>query len=268
MTPGYWHQASADLALLDPVLATLVGRFAGTALVSRGDPFVTLLRSIVGQQISVQAADSVWARFLAAMPPVVAPAAVLAIEAATLRRCGLSARKVEYVVDLARHFDGGQIHPDRWTTMSDAEITAELTTVRGIGVWTAEMFLIFNQLRPDVFPLDDLGLQFSRGKLAQVGLKGVECVHGELQRQRNISGIIFAQNLAMILSGQDSHPLQQVVRNRRHRHMDRHTPPPLHSIDHRLRRFRVRFDESTSPKQRPAKVTGDNQNHIAESAAT
>ncbi|HMW57214.1 MAG TPA: DNA-3-methyladenine glycosylase [Accumulibacter sp.] len=159
MTPGYWHQASADLALLDPVLATLVGRFAGTALVSRGDPFVTLLRSIVGQQISVQAADSVWARFLAAMPPVVAPAAVLAIEAATLRRCGLSARKVEYVVDLARHFDGGQIHPDRWTTMSDAEITAELTTVRGIGVWTAEMFLIFNQLRPDVFPLDDLGLQ-------------------------------------------------------------------------------------------------------------
>ncbi|MEF8712618.1 MAG: DNA-3-methyladenine glycosylase 2 family protein [Accumulibacter sp.] len=158
MTPGYWRQASADLARLDPILATLIGRFAGTALVSRGDPFVTLLRSIVGQQISVRAADSVWARFLAAMPAAT-PAALLAMDAPTLRRCGVSARKVEYVVDLARHFDGGQIHPDRWATMSDAEITAELTAVRGIGVWTAEMFLIFNQLRPDVFPLDDLGLQ-------------------------------------------------------------------------------------------------------------
>lgn len=158
MTPGYWRQASADLARLDPILATLIGRFAGTALVSRGDPFVTLLRSIVGQQISVRAADSVWTRFLAAMPAAT-PVALLAMDAPTLRRCGLSARKVEYVVDLARHFDGGQIHPDHWATMSDAEITAELTAVRGIGVWTAEMFLIFNQLRPDVFPLDDLGLQ-------------------------------------------------------------------------------------------------------------
>jgi DNA-3-methyladenine glycosylase II len=104
MTPSYWQQASADLAQLDPVLAALVKRFAGKTLVSRGDPFVTLLRSIVGQQISVKAADSVWARFLAALPAVT-PVALLAMEAETLRGCGLSARKVEYVVDLARHFD-------------------------------------------------------------------------------------------------------------------------------------------------------------------
>ncbi|WP_288131805.1 DNA-3-methyladenine glycosylase [Accumulibacter sp.] len=158
MTPSYWQQASADLAQLDPVLSALVKRFAGKSLVSRGDPFVTLLRSIIGQQISVKAADSVWARFLAALPAVT-PVALLAMEAETLRSCGLSVRKVEYVVDLARHFVSGQIHTNRWSTMSDAEITAELTAVRGIGVWTAEMFLIFNQLRPDVFPLDDLGLQ-------------------------------------------------------------------------------------------------------------
>ncbi len=139
-------------------MAGLVVRFSGTSLVSRGDPFVTLARSIVGQQISVKAADSVWLR-VSAVLPVMTPETVLASENETLRACGLSARKVEYIGDLARHFSTGQIHLDRWTAMSDAEIIAELTAVRGIGVWTAEMFLIFNQLRPDVFPLDDIGLQ-------------------------------------------------------------------------------------------------------------
>ena len=158
MTPRYWQQASSDLAQTDPVLAALVERFAGSVLLSRGDPFVTLVRSIVGQQISVKAADSVWARFLAALP-VVTPAEVLACGPESLRSCGLSMRKVEYVVDLARHFETGRMHVAQWSAMTDAEVIAELTAVRGIGVWTAEMFLIFNQLRPDVFPLDDLGLQ-------------------------------------------------------------------------------------------------------------
>lgn len=139
-------------------MAALVERSAGAALVSRGDPFVTLVRSIVSQQISVKAADSVWARFLLALTAVT-PGEVLAVEAEMLRACGLSTRKVEYVLDLARHFDGGQLHVDQWSSMSDAEIIGELSAFRGIGVWTAEMFLIFNQLRPDVFPLDDVGLQ-------------------------------------------------------------------------------------------------------------
>lgn len=159
MIPSYWQQASSELARTDPVLARLVERYSGMTLVSRGDAFSTLLRSIVGQQISVKAADSVWARLLAAMSSAVTPCAVLASGRETLRACGLSQRKVEYVVDLARHFERGQIHTDRWSAMSDAEIIGELTAVRGIGVWTAEMFLIFHQLRPDVLPLDDLGLQ-------------------------------------------------------------------------------------------------------------
>ncbi len=158
MIPKYWQQASAELAKGDPVMAGLVKRFTGASLNSRGDPFVTLARSIVGQQISGKAADSVWQRLSAALP-VMAPAEVLSSANDMLRGCGLSARKVEYLGDLARHFSAGQIHPDRWSSMSDAEIIAELTAVRGIGVWTAEMFLIFNQLRPDVFPLDDIGLQ-------------------------------------------------------------------------------------------------------------
>ena len=158
MTPAYWQQASSELAQSDPVMAGFVEQFSGSSLISRGDPFVTLARSIVGQQISVKAADSVWARFSAALP-VIAPNEVLATPTDALRSCGLSARKAEYLGDLARHFIAGEIHVDRWGAMSDAEIISELTAVRGIGVWTAEMFLIFNQLRPDVFPLDDIGLQ-------------------------------------------------------------------------------------------------------------
>ena len=158
MIAEYWPQASVALAQGDPVMAGLVERFSGASLVSHGDPFVTLARAIVGQQISVKAADSVWLR-LSTVLPVIAPAPLLASASETLRACGLSARKVEYLGDLARHFSSGQIHLSRWSSMSDAEIIAELTAVRGIGVWTAEMFLIFNQLRPDVFPLDDIGLQ-------------------------------------------------------------------------------------------------------------
>lgn len=139
-------------------MADFVERFSGASLVSRGEPFVTLARSIVGQQISVKAADSVWARLSMAIP-VMTPAAVLDCDTATLRACGLSARKVEYLGDLATHFSAGKIHLGRWALMSDAEIITELTAVRGIGVWTVEMFLIFHELRPDVFPLDDIGLQ-------------------------------------------------------------------------------------------------------------
>lgn len=180
MTPRYWKKAARELALTDPVMAAIIGEYPGGALASRGDPFGTLARSIIGQQISVKAADSVWARFDAALAAIT-PEAVLAVSPETLRACGLSARKVEYVADLARHFVDGEIHVRRWDAMSDEEIITELTAVRGIGVWTAEMFLIFNQMRPDVFPLDDIGLQKgvarhycdgerpSRKQLAEIG---------------------------------------------------------------------------------------------------
>ncbi len=158
MIPAYWQQASDELARTDPVMASLIATHSGASLVSRGDPFVTLVRSIVGQQISVRAADTIWSR-LCETVPAPSPASILASPPEALRQCGLSARKVEYLTDLAMHFDSGEIHTHRWPSMSDAEIISELTAVRGIGVWTAEMFLIFNQLRPDVFPLDDIGLQ-------------------------------------------------------------------------------------------------------------
>lgn len=158
MIPDYWHRAAADLTAVDPVMAGLVERFAGVGLHSRGDAFATLARSVVGQQISVKAADAVWARFAAAVGEV-KPATVLEAGEGGLAGCGLSRRKMEYLIDLAGHFASGRIRPERWAAMEDEAVIDELVDVRGIGRWTAEMFLIFNLMRPDVFPLDDLGLQ-------------------------------------------------------------------------------------------------------------
>ena len=158
MTPHYWQQAAEQLSETDPIMARLIASHPDASLVSRGDPFLTLVRSIVGQQISVRAADTIWLRLQEAVKKI-SPPAILACPTETLRQCGLSTRKTEYLFDLATHFGTGQVHTGRWPSMSDAEIISELTAVRGIGVWTVEMLLIFNQLRPDVFPLDDIGLQ-------------------------------------------------------------------------------------------------------------
>lgn len=158
MVPDYWQQAAAELSANDPVMAALVRQYAGLTLVSRGDAFATLARSIVGQQISVKAADSVWARVMACLPAL-SPAGVLARSAEELAACGLSRRKVEYLLDLAQHFESGRLDPADWGQQDDETLIRELSAVRGIGRWTAEMFLIFNLLRPDVYPLDDIGLQ-------------------------------------------------------------------------------------------------------------
>jgi DNA-3-methyladenine glycosylase II len=155
--PHYWPKAKRALATADPVLGGIIRRHPRVALASRGDPFATLARSIVGQQISVKAADAVWARLLAACPEMT-PRTVLRKRATTLRAAGLSERKVEYLVDLARHFERDHIDVPTLQAASDEEVIELLTAIRGIGRWTAEMFLIFNLLRPDVLPLDDLGL--------------------------------------------------------------------------------------------------------------
>jgi DNA-3-methyladenine glycosylase II len=156
--PEYWERAKRALRRADPVMQDIMRAHRGTSLVRRGEPFLTLARAIVGQQISVKAAQSVWNRLVLVVPEMV-PEHVLAQERPRLRACGLSDRKVEYIADLAKHFADGTIHVTRWPQMSDEEVIAELVQVRGIGRWTAEMFLIFNLLRPDVLPLDDLGLQ-------------------------------------------------------------------------------------------------------------
>lgn len=158
VAPDYWHHATRALSKSDPVMAGLIRTYPEATLFSRGDPFQTLCRSIVGQQISVRAADSVWARVCDAVGAIT-PDGVYAKEIDALRACGLSQRKAEYAHDLAAHFVHGRVHARDWPDMPDEAVIAELTAVRGIGRWTAEMFLIFNLMRPDVFPVDDIGLQ-------------------------------------------------------------------------------------------------------------
>ena len=155
--PVYWEEACKHLAKKDRVMRRLIPQFGDVCLESRGDAFVTLARSIVGQQISVKAAQSVWEKF-AALSRTLTPAAVLKLKVDDMRAAGLSARKVEYLVDLALHFSNGAVHTRKWAEMDDESIIEELVAIRGIGRWTAEMFLIFYLLRPNVLPLDDVGL--------------------------------------------------------------------------------------------------------------
>lgn len=157
MLPAYWSRAVAELGAADPVLAALMVQFPNVSLASRGDAFATLARSITGQQISVKASETIWQRLLAHCP--VTPETMMAAAPEALRACGFSARKVEYLQDLARQFVDGHVHPAQWAQMDDESVIVELCRVRGIGRWTAEMFLMFNLLRPDVLPLDDIGLQ-------------------------------------------------------------------------------------------------------------
>ena len=156
-TPDYWEEACKHLSKKDRVMKRLIPQFGDACLESRGDAFTTLARSIVGQQISVKSAQSVWDRF-AKLPRRMTPANVLKLKVDDMRAAGLSARKVEYLVDLALHFDNGTVHVDSWKDMADEMIIAELIAIRGIGRWTAEMFLMFHLMRPNVLPLDDAGL--------------------------------------------------------------------------------------------------------------
>jgi DNA-3-methyladenine glycosylase II len=155
--PAYWDDARKHLMKKDRVMKRLIPQFGDSCLQTRGDAFITLARSIVGQQISVKAAQTVWDRF-AVLPKRITAPNVLKLKVDDMRAAGLSVRKVEYLVDLALHFDNGAVHVKAWETMDDEAIIAELVAIRGIGRWTAEMFLIFHLMRPNVLPLDDVGL--------------------------------------------------------------------------------------------------------------
>jgi DNA-3-methyladenine glycosylase II len=164
--PAYWDEATAALAKRDRVLRKLIRAHPEVHLTSRGDPFTSLSRAIVGQQISVKAADAIWRRFVAAAAPrsrtrlarKIDPRDVAALEIAALRMCGLSQRKAEYLRDLSLHFSSGRLDPKQWTKLDDEALIEALVAVKGIGRWTAEMFLIFHLMRPNVLPLDDVGL--------------------------------------------------------------------------------------------------------------
>lgn len=156
--PDYWDKAIGQLMRRDRIMRRLIPTYPEIWLESRGNPFVTLARSIVGQQISVKAAESVWQRVLLRCGRRLTPTGVIRAGMSALRECGLSQRKSEYVLDLAGHFKNRMVQPQQWASMDDEAVIKELSAIRGIGRWTAEMFLIFNLQRPDILPLDDVGL--------------------------------------------------------------------------------------------------------------
>ncbi len=155
--PIFWEKAKKVLISKDKKLAKIITNYPRDFLFSKSDPFYTLARSIIGQQISVKAAHAVWSRYEKKVKKV-NPNNTLNMHFMTLKSCGLSRQKITYLKSLSISFVEKKIDPSKWNNYSDEEIIDELIQIKGIGRWTAEMFLIFNLCRPDVFPADDLGL--------------------------------------------------------------------------------------------------------------
>jgi DNA-3-methyladenine glycosylase II len=153
--PGYWDKAKKELSEKDEKLSELIKKYKNLELVSRGDLFYTLIRSIIGQQISVKAASTVWSRLTEKVGEI-KPENILSQEFEDLRKCGLSQRKVEYVIGIAESW--GTYSKYQWEEMDDEVLIEKLIQLRGVGRWTAEMILIFTLLRPDVFPIGDIGM--------------------------------------------------------------------------------------------------------------
>lgn len=165
MDEAAWQRAVAHLSVVEPVLVPLIRAFPDERIRSSGDAFQVLANSIVGQQISVKAAAAIFGRLTASLGGEWRPERVVSLSNEVLRADGLSTRKLEYLRELSEAFMDGRVHPELWNTASDDEVLKELVSLRGIGRWTAEMFLIFHLQRPDILPLDDIGLLRSAAQI-------------------------------------------------------------------------------------------------------
>jgi len=161
MKPDYWEKAKKELSRRDLVMKKLIAGYAGEGLARRGDnAFETLVRAVTGQQISVKAADAIWNRLVIQYNPLL-PESLLHADENELRALGFSRQKVAYIKDIADKFFHKLIAVSYHETgdKEDEEIMRELISIKGVGRWTAEMFMIFHLLKPDIFPVGDLGLQ-------------------------------------------------------------------------------------------------------------
>ena len=165
--PIFWQKAKKALSAKDKKLSMIIKSYPDDFLFSKSDPFFTLARSIVGQQISVKAAQSVWDR-LEIKVKKLNPEIIITTHSSTLKSVGLSRQKVSYLKNLASAFIEKKIKVSMWNKMNDEQIVQDLTQIKGIGRWTAEMFLIFNLCRADIFPLDDIGMVRALCKLYKI----------------------------------------------------------------------------------------------------
>lgn len=163
--PIYWKKAQNYLSIKDKKLSKIISQYKGH-LKTRNNPFYSLCKAIVGQQISVQSADSVWKRFSNRCKRV-SPKNVESLTIQEIRDCGITRQKTEYIKLLSANFINKNFKASELKNLNDEEAISYLCKNKGIGKWTAEMFLIFNQNRQNLFPIQDIGL-----------LKGISRTYG------------------------------------------------------------------------------------------
>jgi len=156
--PIYWFRAKRILSKRDKVLKKIIKKYKKGFLTTRNNPFFSLCRTIVGQQISTKAADSIWSKFEKKCKKNITPKVVLKLNSSTLKNAGLSRQKVSYLKNIAKNFKNKSFDIKILRKMNDHEAINYITRLKGLGVWSAEMFLMFNLNRPDIFPIKDIGL--------------------------------------------------------------------------------------------------------------
>jgi len=156
--PKYWHKAKKLLSKKDPILKKIIKKFNKGYLKTRNNPFFSLCRTIVGQQISTKAADSIWLKFEAKCKNKISPNIVIKLPTSSLRAAGLSRQKVSYLKNIAKSFQSNSFNIKELKKMDDDLAIQYITKLKGLGIWSAQMFLMFNLNRPDIFPTKDIGL--------------------------------------------------------------------------------------------------------------
>ena len=156
--PIYWKKAKKILSTRDPVLKKIFKKYDKGFLTTRRDPFFSICRTIVGQQISTKAADSIWLKFEKKCKNKIIPQNVLKLSSSSLKNAGLSRQKISYLKNIAKSFKNNSFNIKELKKMDDDLAIEYITQLKGLGVWSAQMFLMFNLNRPDIFPTKDIGL--------------------------------------------------------------------------------------------------------------
>jgi len=156
--PFYWYKAKKILSKRDPILRKIINKFNKGYLTSRKDPFFSLCRTIIGQQISTKAADSIWLKFEIKCKKKIVPETVLKLTSRNLKNAGLSRQKITYLKNIAKSFKNKSFNIRDLKKMDDNLAIDYITKLKGLGIWSAQMFLMFNLNRPDIFPVNDIGL--------------------------------------------------------------------------------------------------------------
>ena len=156
--PVYWYKAKKILSRRDPVLRKIIKKYNKGFLTTRGNPFFSLCRTVIGQQISTKAADSIWSKFEKKCKKRITPNVVLKIPSRNLKSAGLSRQKIGYLKNIAKAFKNKSFDVRKLKKMNDDEAINYITKLKGLGVWSSQMLLIFNLTRSDVFPVKDIGL--------------------------------------------------------------------------------------------------------------